>query len=172
MRERLRLQERELRQRMAPLQRELTDLHEELAVLDTEQRRRERQRQIAERRQVREQVKEGEAPSLAQLLESPEVPEFGEPEFSQLTFLLATGGEVSLGYPGAKSPSLQMTDGKTVTSVSSLAEARRRFGDGWEVGVPARRGVRVHTPGTRLERLLAPEDCFVRAKPKPGAVAG
>lgn len=156
--------ERGIREQMAPFQRQLTRLAQDSALLATESRRRERQRHLQQRRQVRDQVKEGEAPSLAQLLAMPEPPSFGEPPLAELSFLLGTGGEVALGYPGSQSPSLQMTDGKAVATVTSLGQARELYRQGWECGVPARRGVRVHTPGTRLEKLLSDEECFVRPK--------
>ncbi len=154
--------ERRIREQMAPFQLRLTRLSKDAAAVQTEVRRRDRQRHIQARKEVREQVKEGDAPSLAQLIESPAPPSFGEPAFTELNFLLESGGEVALGYPGSRTPSLQMTDGSAISAVTTLAEARELYRQGWEIGVPARRGVRVHTPGTRLERLLDPENCFVR----------
>jgi hypothetical protein len=147
---------------MAPFQLRLTRLAKDAAAVQTEVRRRERQRHIQARKEVREQVKEGEAPSLAQVVEAEEPPPFGEPAFSELSFLLESGGQVALGYPGSRTPSLQMTDGSAISTVTTLAEARELYRLGWEIGVPARPGVRVHTPGTRLERLLDPDKCFVR----------
>ncbi|MGH7609982.1 MAG: hypothetical protein ACREOD_08650 [Candidatus Dormibacteria bacterium] len=164
---RLAAAEAALKREMAPLQGRLAGLGQDQALLATEVRRRERARHLAGRQQVRQQVKEGAAPSLAALLASPDPLELGEPDFAELSFLLATGGEVALGYPGSQAPSLQMTDGRAVSSAASLARARELYRLGWECGVPARRGVRVHTPGTRLERLLAPDDLYVRARP-PG----
>ena len=154
--------ERRIRDQMAPFQLRLTRLAKDAAAVQTEVRRRERQRHIQARKEVREQVKEGEAPSLAQVVEAEEPPPFGEPAFSELSFLLESGGQVALGYPGSRTPSLQMTDGSAISTVTTLAEARELYRLGWEIGVPARPGVRVHTPGTRLERLLDPDKCFVR----------
>ncbi|HUY10114.1 MAG TPA: hypothetical protein VMW80_11855 [Candidatus Dormibacteraeota bacterium] len=159
--------ERRIREQMAPFQLRLTRLAKDAAAVHTEVRRRERQRHIQSRKEVREQVKEGDAPSLAQLIEAEALPSFGEPAFSELSFLLESGGQVALGYPGSRTPSLQMTDGSAISTVTTLAEARELYRQGWEIGVPAKRGVRVHTPGTRLERLLDPENCFVR--PAAGA---
>ena len=154
--------ERRLHEQMAPFQLRLAKLAKDAAVVQTEVRRRERQRHIQVRKEVRTQVSEGQAPSLGQLVEAVEAPAFGEPSFAELTFLLESGGEVALGYPGSRVPSLHMTDGSATSTVTTLAEARDLYRQGWEIGVPARRGVRVHTPGTRLERLLDPEKCFVR----------
>ncbi|MGC2207495.1 MAG: hypothetical protein WA724_06525 [Candidatus Dormiibacterota bacterium] len=161
--------ERELRDQMAPFQLRLAKLAKDAAVVQTEVRRRERQRHIQARKEVRTQVTEGQAPSLGQLVEMAEPPPFGEPSFADLTFLLESGGEVALGYPGSRVPSLQMTDGSATSTVTTLAEARDLYRQGWEIGVPARRGVRVHTPGTRLERLLDPDKCFVRLASAGGA---
>jgi len=161
--------ERRLRDQMAPFQLQLNRLAKDSALVQTELRRRERQRHLEARREVREQVKEGDAPSLAELIEAESPPAFGEPSFSELSFLLGTGGEVALGYPGTRTPSLQMTDGSAISTVTTLAEARTLYRQGWEIGVPARRGVRVHTPGTRLERLLDPDSCFVRPAPAQGS---
>lgn len=156
--------EAELRRRMAPLQAELSQLGARRALLATERRRRERQRHLEQRQQVRAQVAGGDAPSLLEVVAQPDPPPFGEPPFTELEFLLETGGAVQLGYPGSRTPTLQMTDGSATATVSDLAGARRLYQEGWELGVPARPGVRVHTPGTRLERLLGPERCFVRPR--------
>ena len=83
--------ERELRDQMAPFQLRLAKLAKDAAVVQTEVRRRERQRHIQARREVRTQVSEGEAPSLGQLVEMAELPPFGEPSFADLTFLLESG---------------------------------------------------------------------------------
>lgn len=160
--ERVETAERRIREEMAPFQVRLNRLTQAAAAVQTEVRRRERQQHIQKRKQVREQVKEGAAPSLAELIEAEDPPSFGEPAFSDLRFLLESGGEVALGYPGTRTPTLQMTDGTAISQVTTLAEARELHRQGWEIGVPARRGVRVHTPGTRLERLLDPDACFVR----------
>jgi len=161
--------ERELRIEMEPLRDRERELAGKMALLATEFRRRDRQRQLAKRREVRSQVQAGEAPSIQQLVESADPTDLEPGEFDELDFLLETGGVIALGYPGSRVPTLQMTDGGAVATVSSLAEARRRYQLGWDFGVPARRGVRVHTPGTRLERLLEPDKCFVRARQRTGA---
>ncbi len=154
----------EVRRRLAPLQAELGALTAERGGIATERRRRERLAQIRQRQEIRTEVREGVAPSLLEAISSPDPPTFGEPLFSELEFLLETGGVVRLGYPGSRTQTLQMTDGSATAQVSDLAEARRLYRLGWEFGVPARPGVRVHTPGTRLERLLAAERCFVRSR--------
>ena len=158
--------ERKLRVEMAPLQARMDELSRRQGLLATELRRRERQHHLAERRRVRPEVQEGHAPSLLSLVEAAEPPDFGELAFSELDFLLETGGVVALGYPGSRTPTLQMTDASQVATVADLGEARRLYQLGWDFGVAARKGVRVHTPGTRLERLLDPDHCFVRPRVK------
>lgn len=160
--------EAELRREMAPLQERLRQLQNQRGLIATERRRRERQIHMQRRRQVRAEVSGGAAPSLLGVVSAAEPPEFGELPFTELEFLLDSGGTVALGYPGTKFPTLQMNDGSTIAAVSDLGEARRLYQMGWEFGVPARGGIRVHTPGTRLERLLDPDRCFVR----PREVAG
>lgn len=156
--------EAELHREMAPMQERLRHLQGRRALIATERRRRERQVHMQRRRRVREEVAGGATPSLLSVVSAPEPPEFGELPFSELELLLETGGAVALGYPGAKLPTLQMNDGSTTATISDLAEARRLYQMGWEFGVPARGGIRVHTPGTRLERLLDPDRCFVRPR--------
>ncbi|HXL19205.1 MAG TPA: hypothetical protein VN961_16955, partial [Streptosporangiaceae bacterium] len=82
-------------------------------------------------------------------------------------FNLKTGGEVRLGYPGARSQSLTFTDGVQVAQAADLSEAARLYAAGWDLGSPGRPGVRVHFPGTRQERLVPVEEVFAR----PRAVA-
>jgi len=157
--------ERAVRSEMAPLEARLAAVRAGLGRLATERRRRDRQQHIASRQAVRTEVRTGTAPSLEQVLASP-IPLLDDQQpLAELQFLLDTGGEVALGYPGARVPALQMTDGTSTRSVTTLEEARRLHREGWEVGVPARPGVRVHTPGTRLERLLEVGRCFVRTRP-------
>jgi len=157
--------ERAVRAAMAPYEERLTAVRAGLGRIATERRRRERQRHIRSRQAVRTEVRQGSAPSLEQVLSAAEPLLPDASALGDLQVLLDTGGEVALGYPGTRTPVLPMTDGSTVRSVMDLGEARRLFQEGWEVGVPARPGVRVHTPGTRLERLLEVGRCFVRLRP-------
>src|SRR6202163_4800649 len=77
-------------------------------------------------------------------------------------FNLKTGGEVRLGFPGARAQSLTFTDGVKTAHATDLAEAAGLYAAGWELGSPGRPGVRVHFPGTRQERLVAASDVFAR----------
>jgi len=153
--------ERAIRAEMAPFEARLQELRQVQERLRTEERRRQRQRHIATRQAVRSAVRTGTAPSLEEALEAPQPLFPGDAPFTAFRFLLETGGEVALGYPAAREPALQMTDGTRSERVTSLSQARARHAEGWECGVPQRPGVRVHTPGTRLERLLPADRCFL-----------
>ncbi len=156
--------ERAIRAEMAPFEARLQEWRQRQDRLRTEERRRQRQRQIADRQAVRTAVRAGSAPSIEEALAAPEPLFPGEAPFKAFRFLLETGGELALGYPGAREPALQMTDGTGTERVTTLARARALYAAGWECGVPQRPGVRVHTPGTRLERLLAPDHCFLELR--------
>ncbi len=156
--------ERAVRARLAPHERRLAAVRAGLGRLATERRRRERQRHLAARQQVRTAVRAGEAPSLEEVLAAPD-PLMPDPTpVGEVEYCLETGGVVALGYPGSRQPTLPMTDGSQVAGAATLGEARALYARGWTVGVPAHPGVRVHTPGTRLERLLDAERCFVRLR--------
>ena len=78
---------------------------------------------------------------------------------------LKTGGEVRLGFPGAKLQTLSITDGVQIIQAKDFAEVARLYGAGWELGSPGRPGVRVHFPGTRQERLSPSEEVYARPRP-------
>ena len=73
-----------------------------------------------------------------------------------------TGGEVRLGFPGARQQTVSFTDGRSLAQARDLAEAARLYAAGWELGSPGRPGLRVHFPGTRQERLADPEEVYAR----------
>jgi hypothetical protein len=54
-----------------------------------------------------------------------------------------------------------------VAQARDLVAAAELYEAGWELGSPGRPGVRVHFPGTRLERLESPDDVFARARERP-----
>jgi hypothetical protein len=105
-------------------------------------------------------MKEGRFPSIAELVAAVEAGSLDD-----YTYNLKTGGEVRLGFPGARSQSVAMTDGVQVAQAKDLAEVSRLYAAGWELGSPGRPGVRVHFPGTRQERLAAPDEVFARPRP-------
>lgn len=146
-----------LKERMKPVQLELDRLRAERDVLLTELRRRERLAAMSSRRDLKTAMRAGELPTIADLVAGSDAG-----SFEDYVFNLKTGGEVRLGFPGARSQTIAFTDGRQVAQAKDLGEAARFFGAGWELGAPGKPGVRVHFPGTRTERLVAPEEVFAR----------
>jgi hypothetical protein len=105
-------------------------------------------------------MKEGQFPSVAELVAAVDTGLLDE-----FVYHLKTGGEVILGFPGARSQTLTLTDGKQAAQAKDFAEASRLYAAGWELGSPGRPGVRVHFPGTRQERLAASDEVFARPRP-------
>lgn len=149
----------EVRQRMRPVERDLSALRGERDLLLTEVRRRERNAHRVSRADVKTAMKEGRFPSIAELVAAVEAGPLDE-----YVYHLKTGGEVRLGFPGARSQSLALTDGVQAAQAKDFAEAARLYAAGWELGSPGRSGVRVHFPGTRQERLAAPDEVFARPR--------
>lgn len=149
----------EVRERMRPVERDLAALRAERDVLLTELRRRERHAHRLSRADVKAAMKEGKVPSIAELIASVD-----EGSFDGYVFNLKTGGEVRLGFPGARSQSLSFSDGVQLAQARDFAEAARLYVAGWELGSPGRPGVRVHFPGTRQERLVGSDEVFARPR--------
>jgi len=149
----------EIRERMRPVEQELTALRGERDVLLTERRRRERNAHRESRADLKASMREGKLPTVAELVAGSQ-----DGSLDEYAFNLKTGGEVRLGYPGARSQSLTFTDGVKVAQAGDLAEAARMYAAGWDLGSPGRPGVRVHFPGTRQERLVAADEVFARAR--------
>jgi len=147
----------ELRARMRPLQAELDRLRGERDRLSTELRRRERLAAMGARRDLKESMRSGELPTIAELVAAT-----AEGSFDDYAYNVKTGGEVRLGFPGARSQTIAFTDGRQVAQAKDLTEAARFYAAGWELGAPGKPGVRVHFPGTRTERLMASDEVFVR----------
>jgi hypothetical protein len=147
----------EIRDRMRPLEQQLAELRGDREVLLTELRRRQRRSQMESRASVKAAMKEGQLPTIAELVAGGQAG-----SFDGFSFNLKTGGEVRLGFPGARTQALAFTDGKQLAQAHDLAEAARLYEAGWELGSPGRPGVRVHFPGTRLERLVDPSEVFAR----------
>jgi hypothetical protein len=150
----------EVRERMRPVERDLTALRAERDVLLTEVRRRERNAHRVSRADVKKAMKEGRFPTIADLVAAVE-----SGALDEYVYHLKTGGEVRLGFPGARSQSLAMTDGEQVAQAKDFTEVSRLYAAGWELGSPGRPGVRVHFPGTRQERLAASDEVFARPRP-------
>ena len=99
----------------------------------------------------------GELPTVADLVAGAE-----DGSFTDYAYSLKTGGEVALGFPGAREPSVAFTDGVRVVQAKDLRQAAELYAAGWELGSPGRPGVRVHFPGTRQERLVDAQEVFAR----------
>jgi hypothetical protein len=147
----------EVRERMRPLERDLAALRGERDVLLTEARRRERMAHRTSRADLKTAMKEGRFPTVADLVAASD-----SGAFDEYVYNLKTGGEVRLGFPGARAQGLAFTDGVKVAQATDLAGAARLFAAGWELGSPGRPGVRVHFPGTRQERLVPADEVFAR----------
>ena len=150
-----------VRGRMRPVEQQLTELRAERDVLLTELRRRDRLASRERRAGLREAMRAGDLPTLGQLVAAAE-----SGSLDDYLYHLKTGGEVRLGFPGAR-PSLAFTDGRRVVQARDLAQAAELYAAGWELGSPGRPGARVHFPGTRQERLVDPDEIHVR--PAAGA---
>ena len=150
----------EVRARMRPVEQDLAALRAERDVLLTELRRRERHVHRIARADVKTAMKEGRFPSIADLVATIE-----SGSLDEYTYNLKTGGEVLLGFPGARSQSLTFTDGLQAAQAKDFAEVSRLYAAGWELGSPGRPGVRVHFPGTRQERLAPSDEVFARPRP-------
>ena len=147
----------ELRARMRPVEEQLAALRGERDVLQTELRRRLRLAQRTGRADLKAAMREGRYPTVAELVAGSD-----SGSLEDYAFNLKTGGEVRLGFPGARAQSLTFTDGVRMEQAGDLAQAARLYAAGWELGSPGRPGVRVHFPGTRQERLVPPEEVYAR----------
>ena len=146
-----------LRERMRPLEQDLAALRGERDVLLTEIRRRRRLAERTSRAELKTSMREGDFPSVAELVAGSE-----SGSLDEYVYNLKTGGQVRLGFPGSRSQTLTFTDGVKIANASDLAEAARLYAAGWELGSPGRPGVRVHFPGTRQERLVPADEVYAR----------
>lgn len=149
----------EMRDRIRPVEQQLAALRGERDLLLTERRRRERNAHRESRADLKAAMREGKLPTIAELVAGSQ-----SGSLDEYAFNLKTGGEVRLGYPGARSQSLTFTDGVQVAQADDLAAAARLYSAGWDLGSPGRPGVRVHFPGTRQERLVSADEVFARTR--------
>jgi hypothetical protein len=147
----------EIREKMRPLELQTGKLRAERDVLLTELRRRQRLAQRTTRADLKAAMRDGRFPSVAELVAGTDAGSLDD-----FVYNLKTGGEVRLGFPGARSQSLAFTDGMRLAQAPDLARAAELYAAGWELGSPGRPGVRVHFPGTRQERLVPAEEVFAR----------
>jgi len=149
----------DVQRRMRPVEQQLGSLRGERDVLLTEKRRRERSAHREVRAQVKAAMKSGELPTLAELVSGAE-----PADLDAYVYNLKTGGEVRLGFPGAKRQALTFTDGVQIAHAHDLDESARLYAAGWELGSPGRPGARIHFPGTRQERLVPADEVFARPR--------
>ncbi len=149
----------DLQQRMRPLEQQLSGLRGERDVLLTEKRRRDRSAHREARAALKAAMKEGRMPTLAELVTGAE-----PADLDAYVYNLKTGGEVRLGFPGARRQAVMFTDGVQTAQAHDLDEAARLYSAGWELGSPGRPGARIHFPGTRQERLVPAEEVFARPR--------
>ena len=149
----------EIRERMRPIDQQLAALRGERDVILTERRRRDRSAHRESRADLKAAMREGKFPTIAELVAAGQAGSLDD-----YVFNLKTGGEVRLGFPGARAQTLAFTDGAQAAQAKDLAEAARLYEAGWELGSPGRPGVRVHFPGTRQERLVPAEEVFARPR--------
>lgn len=147
----------EIRERMRPLESDLAKLRSERDLLLTEQRRRERLGARTSRADLKSAMREGKFPTVAELVAATDAGSLDD-----YVYNLKTGGEVRLGFPGARTQALAFTDGVKIAQAADFARAAELYAAGWELGSPGRPGVRVHFPGTRQERLAAPDEVYAR----------
>ena len=146
-----------IRERMRPMENDLATLRGERDLLLTELRRRRRQDERANRAGLKAAMRDGRFPTVAEVVAASESGSFDDYEYN-----LKTGGQVRLGFPGARAQTLSFTDGVRVANAADFARAAELYAAGWELGSPGRPGVRVHFPGTRQERLVPPDEVYAR----------
>ena len=147
----------DLKEQMRPLEERLSALRGQRDVLLTEVRRRRRLVERMSRADLKAAMKDGKLPTIAELVAATDAGSLDD-----YVYNLKTGGQVRLGFPGARTQSLTFTDGMQVAQAADLARAGELYAAGWELGSPGRPGVRVHFPGTRQEKLVPAEDVFAR----------
>jgi hypothetical protein len=145
------------------LQARLGEIQQRIEALRTEQRRRQRQAELAARQATRAVIEDG-MPSLEDVISGAAGTFASELEFGALRFLRESATEVGLGYASASKPTLSFTDGRAIREVSDLGEARRLWAEGWEPGTPAARGVRVYPVGSRAEKVLPASEVHVQLR--------
>jgi hypothetical protein len=146
-----------IRERMRPLENDLAALRGERDLLLTELRRRRRLAERTHRADLKAAMRDGKFPSIAELVAATESGSLDDYDYN-----LKTGGQVRLGFPGARAQSLGFTDGVRIASAADFASAAELYAAGWELGSPGKPGVRVHFPGTRQERLVPAEEVYAR----------
>src|SRR5205807_9622335 len=155
---------REIVAEMAPLEEALGRLRVQIQQVASEQKKRERSQHLKARMQVRTTVAHGQMPTLQQVAESSNDLVQPEAALKDLRFFRDSGTEVGVGYATAREPTVWMTNGSTTAAVKTIAEIRSRYLEGWDFGTSAHRGVRIHIPNSRTEKIVQAAEVFVRLK--------
>lgn len=149
---------------MAPWDRQLREVRARLAELATERRRRERAAHVAQRASVREHAKAGTMPSLGDALAAPDELFEASVPLASLKVFLKSGGQVGLGF-ATRPGTIAFSDGRRQQQAKTWGEARELATAGWEPGSAGIPGVRVHLSGSRVERVVAPDEVVLEATP-------
>jgi len=157
----LRAAERATVAAMSPYDRQLREIRARLAEVATEERRRERAAQVAERAGVRELARSGGMPTLSALLAASASPFADAARIASTHAFLTSGGEVGFGF-ATRPGTVAFTDGRRQKQAATWSEARTLFDDGWEPGTPGVLGVRVHLAGSRIERVVSADEVVIQ----------
>ena len=160
----LALRYRELMAEMVPLEASLGRLRTEIQQVLSEQRKRERRQHLKARMQVRTTLAQGEMASLQQLAESSNDLLPPQTALAGLRFYRESGTEIGLGYATARAPAVFMTNGSSTQALTTVAEIKSHYQDGWDFGTATLPGVRIHIPNTRTEKVVQASEVFVRPK--------
>lgn len=147
---------------IAPLRAEVNRIQGEVDALRSELRRRSRRDQLARRQATRAELAKGAMPTLADLIAGDSGP--AAAPWDALRFLRESATEVRLGYASAARQSVSFTDGQRTTDAYDLAAARDLWLQGWELGTPAARGVRIYAIGSRAERVVGAEEIHIEIR--------
>src|SRR5437764_5203002 len=153
---------REIMAEMAPLEEALGRLRAQIQQLVSEQKKRERSQHLKARMQVRTTVAQGQMPTLQQVAESSNDLVPAEASLASLGFFRDSGTEVGLGYATAREPTVWMTNGSSTVAVKTIAEIRSHYVDGRAFGPAQHRGVRIHIPNSRTEKIVQASEVFIR----------
>lgn len=153
---------REIMAEMAPLEETLGRLRNQIQQVVSEQKRRERSQHLKSRMQIRTTVAQGEMPTLQQIAESSNDLVPADTPLKALRFFRDSGTEIGLGYATAREPTVWMTNGSRTVALKTIAEIRSHYLDGWDFGTAPHRGVRMHIPNSRTEKIVQPSEVFVR----------
>jgi len=155
---------RQLMAEMVPLEASLGHLRAQMQQVVSEQRKRERREHLRARMQVRTTLAQGELASLQQIAESSNDLLAADTPLAGLRFYRDSGTEIGLGYATARAPSVFMTNGGSAQAVTTIAEIRSRYLDGWDFGPASHPGVRIHIPNTRTDKVVTASEVFLRPK--------